>query len=105
MVVLEAREDKMGKHKQYHLNRNALIEKAKAESLAFMASGRAVKLISLIVLHQEEGFNFDADQLRLFLDRFEEVLEYYNTSKSYQDILAEWDDYFKDLLGESILWR
>ena len=91
--------------KNHHRSRNELIERAKAESLAFMASSRAVKLIALIVLHQEETFDFDADQLRLFLDRFEEVLEYYNGSKSYQDMLKEWNAYFEELLGESILWK
>ena len=91
--------------KNHHLRRNELIERAKAESMAFMASSRAVKLIALIVLHQEDTFNFDADQLRLFLDRFEEVLEYYNESKSYQSVLKEWDAYFEELLGEPILWK
>ena len=86
-----------------HLDRNGVIARMKAEATAFAASGRAVKMISLIVLHEQ--FGFSAEQLREFLDRFEEVLDYYNESKDYQGLLHEWDDYFKELLGEAILWK
>jgi len=89
--------------KQHHLNKKELIAKAKADALAFMTSGRAVKLIAMIVLR--EKFQFSADDLRLFLDSFEDVLDYYNKSKGYQDLLHEWDDFFHDELGEYILYR
>ena len=86
-----------------HLDRNAVNAKLKAEATAFAASGRAVKLISLIVLQEE--FNFDAERLKTFLERFDDVLDYYNKSKDYQALLHEWDDYFEQELGEKILWK
>lgn len=86
-----------------HLNRDAVNAKLKAEATAFAASGRAVKMISLIVLQEE--FGFTAQQLRTYLDRFDDVLDYYNTSKDYQALLHEWDDYFEQELGEKILWK
>lgn len=86
-----------------HLSRDAVNAKLKAEAEAFAASGRAVKMISLIVLQEE--FGFTAQQLRTYLDRFDDVLDYYNTSKDYQSLLHEWDDYFEQELGEKILWK
>ena len=57
----------------------------------------------MIVL--KEKFQFTAEEERLFLDSFEDVLDYYNKSKDYQALLKEWDDFFFDEIGEHILYR
>ncbi len=85
-----------------HLTRDEIILKAKTEQQAFVATGRAVKMIALIVLHERYGFT--ADDCKEFLERFEDVLDYYNKSKDYNDLLKEWDDYFFDEIGEHILY-
>ena len=85
-----------------HLTKEEILFKAKTESKAFVASGRAVKMIAMIVLR--EKFQFGNDELKLFLESFEDVLDYYNNSKDYQALLKEWDDFFFDEIGEHILW-
>lgn len=91
----------MGKR---HPNRNDILERMRIEATAFMASGRSVKLIALVILSEE--FKFDADQLKTFLERFEDTLDYYNKSDDYTKLLNEWNDYFKETIGEDILkWK
>ena len=85
-----------------HLTRDELILKARTEQQAFVATGRAVKMIALIVLREQ--FSFGTDDLKKFLRWFEDVLEYYNESKDYQALLHEWDDFFEEEIGERILW-
>lgn len=85
-----------------HLNRDETLYKMKTEATAYVASGRAVKIIALIVLHERYGFT--AEDCKEFLERFEDVLDYYNKSKDYQALLKEWDDYFFEEIGEHILW-
>ena len=85
-----------------HLNRDETLYKMKTEATAYAASGRAVKMIALIVLHERYGFT--AEDCKEFLERFEDVLDYYNKSKDYQALLKEWDDYFFEEIGEHILW-
>ena len=85
-----------------HLNRAETLYKMKTETTAFVATGRAVKMIALIVLHERYGFT--AEDCKEFLERFEDVLDYYNKSKDYQALLKEWDDYFFEEIGEHILW-
>lgn len=85
-----------------HLNRDETLYKMKTEATAYVASGRAVKMIALIVLHERYGFT--AEDCKEFLERFEDVLDYYNKSKDYQALLKEWDDYFFEEIGEHILW-
>ena len=86
-----------------HLNRAETLYKMKTEATAFVATGRAVKLIALIILHKE--YNFNAEQCKEFLERFEDVLDYYNKTKEYTSILEEWDEYFEQEIGERILWK
>lgn len=87
-----------------HPNRNDILERMRIEATAFMASGRSVKLIALVILSEE--FKFDADQLKTFLERFEDTLDYYNKSDDYTNLLNEWNDYFKETIGEDILkWK
>lgn len=91
----------MGKR---HPNRNDILDRMRIEATAFMASGRSVKLIALVILSEE--FKFDAEQLKIFLDRFEDTLDYYNKSEDYTKLLNEWNDYFKEIIGEDILkWK
>ena len=85
-----------------HLTKDEIIFKAKAESMAFVATGRAVKMIAMIVLR--ERFGFTNEDLKEFLERFEDVLDYYNKSKDYQALLKEWDDFFYEEIGERILY-
>lgn len=85
-----------------HLNRDETLYKMKTEATAYVASGRAVKMIALIVLHERYGFT--AEDCKEFLERFEDVLDYYNKSKDYQALLKEWDEYFFEEIGEHILW-
>lgn len=85
-----------------HLTKDELILKAKTEQQAFVATGRAVKMIALIVLHERYGFT--AEDCKEFLERFEDVLDYYNKSKDYNELLKEWDEYFFDEIGEHILY-
>lgn len=86
-----------------HLTKEEILFKAKTESTAFVTTGRAVKLIALIVLHERYGFT--AEDCKEFLERFEDVLDCYNKSNDYQALLKEWDDYFFDEIGEHILWK
>ena len=86
-----------------HMDRDMALFKMKTEAEAFMSTSRAVKMIALIVLH--EKFHFGAKDLREFLERFEDVLDYYNKSHDYQELLHEWDDYFLEEIGERILWN
>ena len=86
---------------KHNMTKNDLIWRAKTEAEAFAASGRAVKLISLVILEAE--FNFDSEKLRTFVERFDETLEYYNKSNDYNKLLNEWNDYFKDTIGEDVL--
>lgn len=85
-----------------HLNRDETLYKMKTEATAYVASGRAVKMIALIVLHERYGFT--TEDCKEFLERFEDVLDYYNKSKDYQALLKEWDEYFFEEIGEHILW-
>lgn len=84
-----------------HLTRDELIWKAKKEAEAYAVTGRAVKLISLVILEAE--FHFTTEQLKTFVERFDDTLEYYDRSKDYNALLDEWNDYFKDTIGEDIL--
>lgn len=86
-----------------HKSRNEILAQMKTEALAYLATGRAVKMISLIVLHEQ--FGFDAEDLKKYLESFEDVLDYYNKSKDYQALLEEWDEYFEQEIGERILWK
>lgn len=86
-----------------HKSRNEVLAQMKTEALAYLATGRAVKMISLIVLHEQ--FGFDAEDLKKYLESFEDVLDYYNKSKDYQALLEEWDEYFEQEIGERILWK
>lgn len=86
-----------------HRSKNEILSQMKTEAVAYMATGRAVKLISLIVLHEQ--FGFDAEDLKKYLESFEDVLDYYNKSKDYQALLEEWDEYFEQEIGERILWK
>ena len=86
-----------------HKSKNEVLAQMKAEALAYLATGRAVKMISLIVLHEQ--FGFDAEDLKKYLESFEDVLDYYNKSKDYQALLEEWDEYFEQEIGERILWK
>ena len=85
-----------------HLTKDEILFKQKTEAKAFLASSRAVKMIALIVLREQ--FSFGADDLKKFLEGFEDVLDYYNESKDYQALLHEWDDFFEEEIGERILW-
>lgn len=80
-----------------------LLWRLKVESEAFYGTSRAVKLVSLIILRQE--FQFSNEDLQKYLERFEEVLEYYNQSNDYKALLNEWDEYFEQELGVRILWK
>lgn len=86
---------------KHHSTKQELLHRLRIESKAFIASGRAVKLIALIILEKE--FEFDPDGLKTFLECFEDTLDYYNQSKDYQKLLTEWDEYFIEELGQSIL--
>lgn len=86
-----------------HLQKSDVLAILKKETEAYYSTSRAVKLISLIVLH--EKFGFTADDLKEYLERFQDVLDYYNKSKDYKALLKEWDDFFYDEIGEHILWE
>lgn len=86
-----------------HLSKQEIMFKLKTEAEAFMATGKAVKLITLVVL--SDIFDFDAEALKEYLDAFERVLERYNTSDDYHALLEEWDNFFFEELGEHILWK
>lgn len=86
---------------KHNMTKNDLIWRAKTEAEAFAASGRAVKLISLVILEAE--FNFDSNKLRTFVERFDETLEYYNKSNDYHKLLNEWNNYFRETIGEDVL--
>lgn len=84
-----------------HLSKSELLYKAKTEATAFATTGRAVKLISLVILTEE--FHFTPEQQKLFLERFDDTLDFYNESNDYKKLLNEWNDYFKETIGEDIL--
>lgn len=84
-----------------HMTRSDLLQKVKIEAQAYMASSRAIKLIALIILAEQYGFN--NEELKLFLESFEDVLDNYNQSNSYQQLLKQWNDYFIQEIGEDIL--
>ena len=86
-----------------HLSKQEVMFKLKTEATAFMATGKAVKLISVIVLHEQFGFR--EEELKLFLDSFEDVLEHYNKSDDYHELLEEWDEWVEQETGERILWK
>lgn len=86
-----------------HLQKAEVLQMLKHESEAYLASSRAIKLISMIVLREQ--FQFSKEDLRTYLDSFEDVLSYYNKSKDYKALLNEWDEFFEDEIGERILWK
>ena len=86
-----------------HLSKAEIILKARSDATALQTAAKAMQIVSMVVLH--EAFNFDADQLAEYVDRFQDTLDYYNASKDYQALLKEWDDYFKDYCGVSILQK
>lgn len=90
----------MGKR---HLTRDEINALAKGRSEGLDTSARAMQLVSLVVLH--EAFDFDAQLLNDFVDRFQEALEYYNESNDYQKMLKEWNDYFRDYAGIDLLYK
>ena len=84
-----------------HLSKAEILFRAKTEATAFIATGRAVKLISMVILSEE--FHFEPEQLKQFLVRFEDTLDYYNGSNDYKALLNEWNEYFKETIGEDVL--
>ena len=85
------------------LSKQDVLFKMKTEATAFMASSRTVKLISLIVL--DEVFGFTNEELKEYIERFEDVLDYYNKSDNYKELLEEWDEHYGREIGQSILWK
>ena len=86
-----------------HLSKSEILFKAKTEATAYMATSRAVKLISLVILSEE--FGFDPSELKLFLERFDDTLDYYNTSNDYKQLLTEWNEYFKETIERVVKTR
>ena len=84
-----------------HLSKTELLDKARIQARALKAAGKANQIITMVILH--EAFDFDADALNDFVERYEDTLEYYNQAKDYQALLNEWNDYFKDYCGVDIL--
>ena len=85
-----------------HLTKDEINERKKIQAEALSAAGKSIQLVTLVVLHDQLGY--DADQLNEFLDLFQQALEYYNDeSHDYNALLHEWNDYFVDYIGVDIL--
>lgn len=84
-----------------HLSKNEIIARAMSEKAALSAAGKATLIISLVILHEE--FSFDEEMLNDFVERYEDTLDYYNGSNDYQKLLKEWNDYFSEYAGISVL--
>ena len=86
-----------------HLTKAEIILKAKSDATALATAAKAMQIVSMVVLH--EAFGFDDKQLAEYVDRFQDTLDYYNDSNDYRALLKEWDEYFTDYCGVSILRR
>ena len=84
-----------------HKTRFELIEQAKHERKFTDAVWRVNLLVTLIILH--DIYDFDAERLREFVDKYSEVLEYYNNSNDYNKLIDEWDRYFNEYAGINVL--
>lgn len=74
-----------------------------AQKQALDTAAAAMKIITLVIMHEE--YKFGPKRLNDFMDRFQDVLDYYNGSDDYQALLMEWNDYFYDYAGIKILPR
>ena len=74
-----------------------------AQKQALDTAAVAMKIITLVILREE--YKWGPKRLNDFMDRFQDVLDYYNGSDDYQALLMEWNDYFYDYAGIKILPR
>ena len=86
-----------------HYTREELLLLGKRQREALDTAAVAMKIITLVILREE--YKFGPKRLNDFMDRFQDVLDYYNGSDDYQALLMEWNDYFYDYAGIKILPR
>lgn len=72
-----------------------------AQKQALDTAAVAMKIITLVILREE--YKWGPKRLNDFIDRFNDVLSYYNDSNDYQGLLKEWNDYFAEYAGIRIL--
>lgn len=87
--------------KQKHYTPQELIRMGKHQKDALDAAAVAMKIITLVILHEE--YKFGPKRLNDFVERFEDVLAYYNGSDDYQGLLKEWNEYFAEYAGIKVL--
>lgn len=84
-----------------YMTRDEINERKKIEAEALSTAGRCMQLVTMVVLHDQLGF--DADQLNEFIELFGQALEYYNDSNDYRGLLEQWNNYFVDYAGIDIM--
>ena len=87
--------------KRQHMTAEEINRVRIAQKQALDTAAAAMKLITLVVLC--DWYKWGPKRLNDFIDRFEDVLTYYNESDDYQARLKEWNDYFRDYAGIQIL--
>lgn len=86
-----------------HYTREELLMLGKRQKEALDTAAVAMKIITLVILREE--YKFGPKRLNDFVERFDDVLAYYNESNDYKKLLNEWNDYFYDYAGIKILPR
>ena len=89
--------------KRQHMTAEEINRVRMAQKQALDTAAVAMKIITLVILREE--YKWGPKRLNDFMDRFQDVLDYYNGSDDYQALLMEWNDYFYDYAGIKILPR
>lgn len=84
-----------------HYTREELLLLGKRQREALDTAAVAMKIITLVILREE--YKWGPKRLNDFVDRFDDVLTYYNNSNDYKGLLKEWNDYFAEYAGIRIL--
>lgn len=84
-----------------HLEKNALLSRLKQEKTFTDRIWKANLLITMVILNDK--FDFDDKDLNEFVDSYHDVLEYYNESDRYQELLEEWNQYFWEYAGVKVI--
>ena len=89
--------------KRQHMTAEEINRVRMAQKQALDTAADAMNIITLVILREE--YKWGPKRLNDFMDRFQDVLDYYNGSDDYQALLMEWNDYFYDYAGIKILPR
>lgn len=87
--------------KRHVQSKSELLAHHKHEKMFTDAVWKVNLIITLIILNDK--YDFDAEALNDFVDSYWEVLEYYNNSPKYQNLIEEWNQYFWDYAGIKII--